>query len=250
MKRLFIAGDVQHATVEEIPMKRLFITGDVHRTVDIQKIIDFQDKMGGSLTKNDVLVVLGDWGAIWHGDERDAQILDWWDSCPWTTFVVPGNHDNHVAISKLPVREVFSSPAYVARETVFVAISGNIYDILGKKCLTVGGADSVDKAWRTKDEDWWEEETITEEIATVATNSLSTVYGQVDYYFTHTGGFRVVSTLGFKPTISDYWVSDISEKIYNKKCQHFCGHYHVDKIVDSNHRIVYNDIIMLTCMEE
>ena len=40
---------------------------------------------------------------------------------------------------------------------------GRTYNIDGKKILTIGGADSVDKFRRQEGLNWWKEETITDE---------------------------------------------------------------------------------------
>ena len=37
---------------------------------------------GGELTKEDVVLQLGDFGGVWFGDERDDEALDWLEGCP------------------------------------------------------------------------------------------------------------------------------------------------------------------------
>ena len=44
-------------------MGRLFCTGDCHGQIDIDKFC-YQFSIQEELTKEDILIVLGDWGAI------------------------------------------------------------------------------------------------------------------------------------------------------------------------------------------
>ena len=88
-------------------MSKLLVTGDTHHDIDINKLTVKNFPFQKELTKNDVLVVLGDWGAIWYGNKKDNYMLKWWEQKPWTTFVVLGNHCNYEAIEKLPVDTAF-----------------------------------------------------------------------------------------------------------------------------------------------
>ncbi len=70
-------------------ISRCFVTGDTHHNVDIQKI-DVFSRANRTLTHNDYLIILGDFGAIWYGDSRDDKILDWWENQQWTTLFIDG----------------------------------------------------------------------------------------------------------------------------------------------------------------
>lgn len=70
-------------------ISRCFVTGDTHHNIDIQKIDAFA-KVNRTLTRDDYLIVLGDFGAIWYGDSRDDKILDWWENQQWTTLFIDG----------------------------------------------------------------------------------------------------------------------------------------------------------------
>ena len=82
---------------------RLFLTGDIHRQVDVAKLSFQKFPTQKDLDRLDIMVVLGDWGVLWYGDERDNKWINNWDLKPWTTFVVYGNHDNYSALQKYPI---------------------------------------------------------------------------------------------------------------------------------------------------
>ena len=70
----------------------IYITGDLHG--DLQRFQPgiFYEQEG--LTKEDIVLVCGDMGCVWHGDERDNEGLDWLEGRPFTTAFVTGNHEN------------------------------------------------------------------------------------------------------------------------------------------------------------
>lgn len=234
-------------------MCKLFCTGDIHGTIDLHKLTTKCFPIQKELTKKDILVIMGDWGAIWAGNSKDDWLLDWWNDKPWTTFVVLGNHCNYNAIEKLPVITKFGAKVWTPRDSIFIAQTGNIYNLCGKKCLVVNGADSHDlynpdgTLYRTPHKSWWEQERITQDDINKALISLAQCNDEVDFIFSHTGGTEVNRMLGFKPTHSDFMLDLVLNTAdYD---QHFCGHYHVDKLCDKS-RILYDDILLIASSDE
>lgn len=226
-------------------MRRVFVCGDCHRWSDLEKFNNENFPIVNDLTKDDVMIVAGDWGAIWWGDEDDDIILKWWEDNPWTTLVVLGNHENYNAIEKLPIVEKFGSKCYQVSKSVFITFKGEVYNIAGKSILTLGGADSIDKHLRIKDVDWWEQESITQKDFNNALNNLERYNYDVDYFITHTGGSEVVKFLGFNPFPSDKYVDFILDSL-SPRTHHYCAHYHVDMIANLRSKILYNAIVELT----
>ena len=223
-------------------MGRIFVCGDIHHDHDIAKIQPQNFTIQKDLTKDDVLIVAGDWGGIWYYDYRNENLLEWWESRNFTTLVVDGNHENHTLISKLPTIERFGGKVRRVSESVFIAKRGEIYTINGKKILTLGGAESLDKACRVEGYSWWKDEEITKKDISCAFHNLKKYDFSIDYIISHTGGSEICRQLDFTPTISDYLLDKIlTISIYKK---HYLGHYHLDKLIDKS-RILYNDIIEL-----
>ena len=229
-------------------MGKLIVTGDTHNDIDIRKINTKNFPYQKELTKEDIMVVLGDWGAIWHGNNKDNYLLCQWENRNWTTFVVLGNHENYSAIEKLPIIEKFGGRVYQAAPSIFLAVSGEIYNLNGQSCLVINGADSVDvynedgSFYRKPFVSWWPQEQIDEKAYKNALRNLERVNFSVDFVFTHTGGTNVSSFLGFKPTFSDIKLQEILDRTIYR--EHLCGHYHLDKLTPTC-RIVYNDIKLI-----
>ena len=87
---------------------QVFITGDTHFDIDTYKLKRFanQEDGGMNLTKDDYVIVCGDFGLLWnycrtgkstilnskddHWTTDEEKMRDWYDSLPWTTLFVDG----------------------------------------------------------------------------------------------------------------------------------------------------------------
>ena len=61
---------------------KIFTTGDTHGNFERLRPEYFPE--GLELTKEDVVLQLGDFGGVWFGDERDDEALDWLEGLPFT----------------------------------------------------------------------------------------------------------------------------------------------------------------------
>lgn len=233
-------------------MSKLFVTGDTHGGIDMTKLNSRHFRAEG-LTKDDIMVIMGDAGFIWNGGGADKFWQNFLNDKPWTTFCVLGNHENYDLIEQLPVVDFHGAKAYKVNDSLYYAITGEVYEFCGKKCLVVNGADSHDlynpdgTLYRTPHKSWWEQERITQDDINKALISLAQHGDEVDFIFSHTGGIEVNRMLGFKPTHSDFMLDLVLNTAdYD---QHFCGHYHIDKLCDKS-RILYDDIMLIASSDE
>lgn len=209
--------------------------------MDIAKLNSKNFPTGNSLTKNDIVIILGDAGLVWDGSKTDMYWRKWLNDKPWTTFCVLGNHENYNLIEQIPIVDKFGGKVRQVESSIFYAVSGEIYNFNEKKALVVNGADSIDREFRKPNISWWEQEQITEDSVIKAKKSLKKVNDKIDLLLTHTGGSLVTNYLGFVPTTSDLLLDQIIAVIKGNY-RHLLGHYHVDMSFD-NKRIMYDDII-------
>lgn len=224
-------------------MNRLFITGDTHGMNDIRKLTNENFPIQEELDKSDVLCIAGDAAICWTGGNTDKQLQKWYEDKPFTTLVIDGNHEGHELLSKLPIIKKFKGKVRKVSDSVFYAIRGEIYTINGKKILTFGGAESTDKQYRVEGYSWWKDEEVTIKDFKRTIDNLERESFKVDYFITHTGGGEVARNLGFLPTNSDKYVSFFLDTL--RDTPHYCGHYHVDRIINKQSRVLFNDIIEL-----
>jgi calcineurin-like phosphoesterase family protein len=76
---------------------KVYVTGDTHCPIDIKKLNSENFQEGKTLTKDDVVIILGDFGLLWKDipDKEEKYWTNWLNNKPWTTLFVDGNHENH-----------------------------------------------------------------------------------------------------------------------------------------------------------
>lgn len=158
----------------------LHIFGDTHGPDEISKINPkrFLDR---NLTKEDVIVVCGDFGFPFFPTDRipadDLKTLDmpqhciksarayqmytdWMKSFPCNILFIDGNHDNHTFWAEQPTERWNGGLIQRLPEApnVIHLMRGEYYTIDGITVWCMGGAESIDKAYRTEGVTWWREE--------------------------------------------------------------------------------------------
>jgi len=176
---------------------RLFLTGDLHGQIDISKLNSTLFPEQKNLTKDDYLIVLGDFGLIWCAEgsknkKEEDYWVDWLNTRNYTTIVVLGNHENYDRIEKLPEVDMFGGKVLKYTDSIYVLKRGAIYDILGKTFFTMGGAQSIDKNIRTPKLTWWEQEIPSHAEFDAGLDALEGHNNKVDYVITHTPPKRVI----------------------------------------------------------
>lgn len=205
-----------------------YVTGDTHIPIDIDKlnVNNFYEQK--NLTKEDYLIITGDFGGIWSGDERDDEWLDWLEKKNFTTLFVDGNHENFDLLNAMPVGAWNGGNVHFVRPSVIHLMRGQVFTINKLKFFTFGGGYSIDKARRTPGLSWWAAELPTwNEIEEGLTN-LDLHDWVVDYVVTHTGPSSTGRQLGYTPIDGELnqYFEDIRSKLQFKRW--FLGHYHQD----------------------
>ena len=124
----------------------IYITGDTHGTFNYRfskKSFPEQEQM----TKDDYLIILGDFGGIWNQNgesEQEKYWLDWFEERNYTLLFIDGNHENFDRLYNYPVKEWHGGKVHQIRPHVLHLMRGQIFEINGKIIFTFGGALSHD----------------------------------------------------------------------------------------------------------
>jgi len=169
-------------------MSRLFITGDTHGEMSIGRLSHTNWPEGRTLTKDDYVIIAGDFGLLWCGvpDKVEKYWIKWLNEKPWTTLFIDGNHDNHERLNSLENAYRFGSDVGKVSDSVFHLRRGEVYKIAGHRIFTFGGAVSIDKANRKEHLSWWKEEVPSWAECEHGLKNLSEQKDEVDYIITHT----------------------------------------------------------------
>lgn len=226
----------------------IYITGDTHGEIDIGKLNSKNFPQGNSLTKDDYMIILGDFGFIWknESDKTEEYWMKWFKNKPWTTLFIDGNHENFTRLNNYPVSIWNSGKVHEINDSVIHLMRGQVFNIDNKSIFTFGGAESHDKEYRLDGISWWKEEIPNYKEVQEALNNLEKVNNKVDIILTHTCthtfSYELVQEISKDPTenMLDEFYSIVD---YDKW---FFGHWHVDKEFDDRHVCLYNEKYILT----
>lgn len=163
----------------------IFITGDTHGTIDWEKLNTTRFPEQKDLTKDDYLIILGDFGGVWDGGDQDRYVLKTYDQRNFTTLFIDGNHENHDLLDKYPVEEWNGGKVHRISDSVIHLMRGQVFTIEGIKFFTMGGAESTDKQYRKEGESWWAREMPSDEEYQEAIDNLAKQNFEVDFVLTH-----------------------------------------------------------------
>ena len=246
-------------------MSRIFLVADIHgRTETLDKLALSLYLNDTPLTEKDVIIVLGDHGALYYQrDMKDRPLKYALNSYGCKIVLLKGNHDGTVkrAIKRNPdnwnivdtldgiEREIFSSVSGMFVEKDFP----NLYylqdyfayiTILGKKGIALGGGYSVDKDYRISRGLMWhsDEQPNENEVQRIKDNILLSKHDKdkIEFVLSHVAPASFIPFDAMLSWVDQDKVDNRLEELYEEilydlrplglKDWYF-GHYHVDKII-------------------
>ena len=246
----------------------IFITGDTHS--DFTRFSTDKFPIQKEMTKEDYVIICGDFGGVWTFEQESNQEkywLDWLNSKNFTTLFVDGNHENFTRLYNYPIEKWHGGKVHKIRDSVLHLMRGEIFDIDNKKFFAFGGAKSHDiqegilnldeeekiyqyrkrgAYFRIRDYSWWDLELPTQDEMKNGINNLEKINYKVDYIITHCCPTSVQAMLSKGTYKRDYltdYFQEISEKCEFKKW--YFGHYHDTRQINSQYVLLYEDIVPL-----
>lgn len=225
----------------------VYVCGDTHFGYDHHKITSKNWPEQRKLTKEDYLIVAGDFGLLWEWKGQTKQEKYWikeLQSRKFTTLFIDGNHENFDRLGKLEQIDMFGDKVGVVAEGIYHLLRGRVYTICGKTFFTFGGAMSTDKEHRTIGMSWWKEETQTKAEEELAYDNLEKHNFDVDFIITHAAPKSVVSTFTFiDPVRHNDPVARFLDRIrsYTEYGSWHFGHYHADVKLHDDFYLHYNN---------
>ena len=227
----------------------IYITGDKHGSYQLNDLCATSWPEGQKLSKNDFLIIAGDFGGVFYGDEKDNEVLDFYESSPWTTLFIDGNHENFDLLAQYPVTEWNGGKIQYIRPTLIHLMRGQVDTIDDKLFFTMGGATSVDKDYRIEGKSWWRAELPSGEEYYEADKNLMTNNNSVDYVITHCCSARQYyrfAAVHFNSFVRDNLTDYLDELEIRLSFKHwYYGHHHEDICVDDNHTMLCRKVVKI-----
>ena len=235
-------------------MQTILLTGDTHG--DFDRIDEFSSEY--ALTKEDVIIILGDAGINYWLNEVDERLKSEIENMDVTLFCIHGNHEERADEIETYEEELWHGGiVFVEKEypSILFAKDGEVYDFNGKKAIVIGGAYSVDKFYRLSNRmPWFATEQPDEFIKKQVESKLNSLGWKIDYVFSHTTPLKYEPREVFLTNIeqetidksTEEWLDQIEDKL---EYEHwYCGHYHTDKRIGQI-TFMYEEIGRASCRE-
>lgn len=234
----------------------VFVTGDTH--ADVSRLSHKQFKQGRYLTKQDYVIIAGDFGLVWDVNEssgNEQHWLQWLSDKKFTTLFLDGNHENFDRLEKIDKNNkkyICDNIVGEVRDSIYHLKRGSIYTIDGKKYWVFGGAESTDKNRRREHISWWPQEIPNIKEEKIGIQSLKENNWEVDYMITHTAPQSIIEQVNkrYLPEFSSAEAYSLTKyleyiKQHAKYKKWFIGHLHLDEEVDEKHILIYKNIIKI-----
>lgn len=221
------------------------------------------------MTRDDYVIICGDFGGIWDGSNRDKYWLDWLEDKPFTTLFLDGNHENFRILHSLNTKTWNGGKVHIVRNHVLHLMRGYVFKIGGKLWFAMGGASSHDvwdgildpadptfeqKYWslrrshgafRIKGVSWWSEELPSAEEYQQAKHNLAEYAWNIDYIVTHCAPTEIIKSINpaYQPDALTDFLQMIKDRA--KFSRWFFGHYHEDNNISPYYRSIYRDIVKI-----
>lgn len=250
----------------------IYVTGDCHQEYRKLNLENFPEQR--EMTKEDYVIVCGDFGGVWNKDEESRQekwFMDWLEEKPFTTLFVDGNHENFDRLNAYPVEEWQGGKVHKIRPSVIHLMRGQIFELDGKKIFTFGGASSHDISggildpedpdfkqkkkqlnreyisYRVNHVSWWKEELPSEAEMAEGRKNLAAHNNEVDFIVTHCCATSTQLLLGgamYKPDIATDYLEEIRQNVKFRKW--FFGHYHDNRNVNAEEILLYEQMLRIS----
>ena len=226
--------------------RMIYITGDTHIPYDVTKLTTKAFPEQKKLTKNDYVLICGDFGGVWTGPGgSDDFWLRWFKRKRFTTLFVDGNHENFSLLNQYPVELWNGGKVHRVTDHVIHLMRGQLFTLDGCKIFTMGGGASGDVEFRTEGVSWWPEEMPNAVEYGEAMRTLMDAQFAVDYVVTHTAPLQIVNQFRKRPREEPFnrFLFFIDARLHYKRW--YFGHVHKDLDVDERHTAVYQNLLPL-----
>jgi len=243
----------------------IYLTGDTHG--DFHRFSTKRFPEQKQMTRNDHVIILGDFGGLFNGTAEEEYWLNWLSKKNFTLLFLDGNHENFDLLEQYPLIQFHGGLTHQIRENIYHLCRGQVFHLEDKDFFVMGGAESHDSIILHKDKpisnrlrrllrmcdfpmrvegiNWWPQELpdLNEQ-----QRSLWKLEKRKEdfplYILSHCGPTHIQRW--YFPSYPDNSFTDflMSLRFDYPDAQWFCGHYHVNQCLDEERiQILYDKII-------
>lgn len=253
----------------------VYVTGDCH--ANFHRFGNRRFRAQRELTREDFVIVCGDFGGIWKDSKQERYWLNWLARKPFTLLFVDGNHENFDRLysDEFEVVDFHGGKAHKIADNIYHLMRGYVFELCGKKFFAFGGASSHDiddgildraafasarefqaayrswcqtkKLFRINHESWWAQELPSPAEMERGRRNLAAHDNRVDFVISHCLPNTLIY-LFFRASHKCDMLTGYFNGLLQDGLQFgtwYAGHYHTDVWLMHRFRVLYRDIIRI-----
>lgn len=214
----------------------IYLISDIHGDKDFKGLKEYAANAG----EEDLLIILGDVGLEFEKTERNREFTQFFLGLQKPIAIVDGNHENFAFLNSFPEEEWNGGRIHRLSPYIAHLMRGNIYCLEGKTFFVFGGCKSSAK-WAEMGL-WYPGEEASQEECELARANLKAHGNQVDYILTHK--YESDPPAGTVSVNLQKLTAEIEQMVSYRTW--YAGHWHMRKIVDDRHELVYEELVAIT----
>ena len=220
----------------------VYITGDTHGDLSF-----FKNPKLKKLTKNDTLIICGDFGFLWDDSEEEKAALEELKKKKYTICFADGVHENHERLGKYRDYRFKGGNAHKIAKNIYHLTRGEIYTFDKHTFFVMGGGSSEDDRMRTEGKTHFKEELPDGEELLHGAQILKENGDKVDYIITHEPPAKAKEFLQLKrggvPVINplNTYLQQLMLEVEYKHW--YFGSMHIDLPISRKMTAVFDEII-------
>lgn len=224
-------------------MGNIYLTGDTHASID--RLLFINDS---EMTKDDIVIILGDFGVIWGDSEMTDWCLRKLSEKNFTTAFLDGNHENFPEIARLEKENFWKGGKVgILPYGIIHLLRGEIYNICGKVVGVCGGANSIDLWHRKEGVSWWREEEITDNDINKFMTIADGYDNKIDIMLSHDAPASIIPIIKLYSRVNDGDISNSQKQLerINQAIEFdkwYFGHWHIDRTLTDKFECLYRGI--------
>lgn len=221
----------------------IYLVADIHGYIRLKRLKELLSKK--LITEQDYLIILGDAGIIWSESEH-GEVIDFYNSLPYTTLFLDGNHENFDLLECYPTAEKFGGTVREISPKIYHLMRGEVYTIDGNKFFVFGGGFSLKKLTNSSPITVWEREMPNEVEYSNGLKNLQKYNFKVDYILSHVAPTKMAEIIQVSLSPQEIVLNDYLDGIRKRTTfkKWYFGHHHKD-IDGENFSAIYDRIIPL-----
>ena len=212
----------------------IYVCGDTHIPLDIGKLSMKNFSEQAKMTRNDFVIILGDFGLLWRKDKTFFHWLKWLEEKPFTLLWLDGNHENHEWLRSLPLSEWHGGMVHRIAGNILHLERGSIFSLEEKYFFVMGGAASVDRTFRVEGSSWWRDEVPSMAQAYAALQNIESHHAagrRIDFVLSHTCPEDIIPKMFHidpMPDPTSLILTEVQELVQDEVQGWYFGHWHED----------------------